>query len=187
MIKQIEIGIATVLLAISVLMTGLITWSATANKYESKITEIELAHNNQVISFQNQLNAVKSEALEQQQIAMARQKAAQDALNRLDKEKFEELQNAQKENDRLRLALSNGDATVRMLKSSITGCQSGAGTSGTGGDSSTGAVVHDSTIGLSQDSGQSILNIRAGIINDQAKIGYLQNYITDVVKQCKMQ
>ncbi|EEP9439240.1 lysis protein [Salmonella enterica subsp. enterica serovar Reading] len=38
------------------------------------------------------------------------------------------------------------------------------------------------TVELSPDSGQNVLNIRAGIISDQAKLKYLQDYVRT---QCK--
>jgi prophage endopeptidase len=41
------------------------------------------------------------------------------------------------------------------------------------------------TLDLTPDAGQSVLDIRAGIINDDAKLDYLQSYVTDIVKQCK--
>ncbi|WP_079955692.1 peptidase [Salmonella enterica] len=33
------------------------------------------------------------------------------------------------------------------------------------------------TVELSRDSGQNVLDIRAGIISDQAKLKYLQEYV----------
>ncbi|SUB82039.1 Bacteriophage lysis protein [Pragia fontium] len=44
----------------------------------------------------------------------------------------------------------------------------------------TGSVGDDSSVELSYATGQSVLDIRSGIIKDQGKIGCLQNYITKV-------
>ncbi|EDX0898914.1 lysis protein [Salmonella enterica subsp. enterica] len=42
-----------------------------------------------------------------------------------------------------------------------------------------GSVGNAATVELSRDSGQNVLDIRAGIISDQAKLRYLQQYITE--------
>ncbi|HIB1651105.1 TPA: lysis protein [Salmonella enterica subsp. enterica serovar Muenchen] len=47
---------------------------------------------------------------------------------------------------------------------------------------STGSVGDAATVELSPDSGRNVLNIRAGIISDQEKLKYLQEYIRT---QCK--
>ncbi|EMF3489291.1 lysis protein [Salmonella enterica] len=47
---------------------------------------------------------------------------------------------------------------------------------------STGSVGDAATVELSPDSGQNVLSIRSGIINDQAKLRYLQQYVRE---QCR--
>lgn len=47
---------------------------------------------------------------------------------------------------------------------------------------STGSVGDAATVELYPDSGQNVLSIRSGIINDQAKLRYLQQY---VMEQCQ--
>lgn len=47
---------------------------------------------------------------------------------------------------------------------------------------STGSVGDAATVELSPDSGQNVLSIRSGIISDQAKLRYLQQY---VMEQCQ--
>ncbi|EKQ9927986.1 lysis protein [Salmonella enterica subsp. enterica serovar Panama] len=47
---------------------------------------------------------------------------------------------------------------------------------------STGSMGDAPTIELSTDSGQNVLDIRAGIISDQAKLRYLQQYVRE---QCQ--
>ncbi|EBV6969637.1 lysis protein [Salmonella enterica subsp. enterica] len=48
--------------------------------------------------------------------------------------------------------------------------------------SSPGRVGNAATVELSPDSGQNVLDIRAGIISDQEKLKYLQGYVNT---QCK--
>ncbi|EDW6057492.1 lysis protein, partial [Salmonella enterica subsp. enterica] len=47
---------------------------------------------------------------------------------------------------------------------------------------STSRVGNAATVELTPDSGQNVLDIRAGIISDQAKLKYLQEYIR---QQCQ--
>ncbi len=47
---------------------------------------------------------------------------------------------------------------------------------------STGSVGDAATVELSPDSGQNVLSIRSGIISDQAKLRYLQQYVRE---QCQ--
>ncbi|EEH5144665.1 lysis protein [Salmonella enterica] len=42
---------------------------------------------------------------------------------------------------------------------------------------SPGSVGNAATVEISRDSGQNVLDIRAGIISDQAKLKYLQEYV----------
>ncbi|MDM3055370.1 lysis protein [Citrobacter sp. Cf236] len=44
---------------------------------------------------------------------------------------------------------------------------------------STSSVGHDASIELPDSAGRNILGIRSGIISDQAKVKYLQQYITE--------
>ncbi|EDX6463004.1 lysis protein [Salmonella enterica subsp. diarizonae serovar 60:r:e,n,x,z15] len=47
---------------------------------------------------------------------------------------------------------------------------------------STGSVGDAASVELSTDSGRNVLSIRAGIISDQAKLSYLQQYVRE---QCQ--
>ncbi|WP_411567525.1 lysis protein [Salmonella enterica] len=47
---------------------------------------------------------------------------------------------------------------------------------------STGSVGDAATVELSPDSGRNVLDIRSGIISDQAKLRYLQQYVRE---QCR--
>jgi len=84
----------------------------------------------------------------------------------LDAKYTKELADANAENDRLRTKLANG-SRVRVaggckVETSVTGSMGNAG-----------------TVELSPGAGSNILDIRAGIISDQAKVRYLQQYITE--------
>jgi len=84
----------------------------------------------------------------------------------LDAKYTKELADANAENDRLRAKLANG-SRVRVAGE----CKNEA--------SSSGSVGNAGTVELSPSAGSNVLDIRAGIISDQAKVRYLQQYISE--------
>ncbi len=111
-------------------------------------------------------------------------KAAQDALAELDKQKTQELANAQAENDALKRDVVDGTRRVRILQTNLsTKCDTSQ--HATSGDPTAVSLGNAAAVELSQAAGSTVLSIREGIISDQAKLTYLQRYVTDVVKQCR--
>lgn len=88
----------------------------------------------------------------------------------LDAKYTKELADAQTENADLQRRLASG-GRVRVKGR----CTVPASTT----SASTGSVGNAATVELSDVAGQNILDIRAGIISDQAKLRYLQQYITE--------
>lgn len=86
----------------------------------------------------------------------------------LDAKYTKELADAKAENDDLQRSLDNGDRVLVKGKCPVPASTETASTSG---------MVHDGTVELSSTSGRNVLGIRAGIISDQQKIRYLQDYI----------
>ncbi|EGJ6115266.1 lysis protein [Salmonella enterica] len=86
----------------------------------------------------------------------------------LDARYTKELADAKAENDALRRKLDNG-GRVRVKGR----CTVPASTT----TASPGSVGNAATVELSPGAGQNVLNIRAGIISDQEKLKYLQEYI----------
>lgn len=84
----------------------------------------------------------------------------------LDAKYTKELADANTENDRLRSKLASG-GRVRVAGK----CEASATTSSSMGNA--GAIE------LSSGAGSNVLDIRAGIISDQSKVRYLQQYITE--------
>lgn len=90
----------------------------------------------------------------------------------LDAKYTKELADANAENDRLSAKLAAG-GRVR-----VTGeCKPKSTTSAT-----SGSVGNAGTVELSPVAGSNVLSIRAGIISDQSKVRYLQQYI---LEQCQ--
>lgn len=181
--QQIQTTIAAIVLAVAVVLTGIVAWKITANSYKNDIAEIERKHAGEVVSYERKIGAIQAKAQEDTAAAITRMKDAQNALAELDQQKSKELANAKAENDALMRDVADGTRRVRILQTNLAGCNSGSGTAG--GNSSTGSVGDGATVELSKDFGSAILDIRQGIIEDQAKLTYLQTYVRDVVKQCK--
>ncbi|ECZ2621950.1 lysis protein [Salmonella enterica] len=86
----------------------------------------------------------------------------------LDAKYTKELADAQTENADLQRRLASG-GRVRVKGR----CTVPASTT----SATPGSVGNAATVELSRDSGQNVLDIRAGIISDQAKLKYLQEYV----------
>jgi len=84
----------------------------------------------------------------------------------LDEKYTKELDDANTENDRLRAKLAAG-SRVRVAGE----CKSQS--------TASGSVGNAETVELSSGAGSNVLDIRAGIISDQAKVRYLQQYINE--------
>ncbi|EAU4681820.1 lysis protein [Salmonella enterica] len=91
----------------------------------------------------------------------------------LDAKYTKELADAKAENDALQRRLDAG-GRVRVKGR----CTVPVTTTTT----STGSVGDAASVELSTDSGRNVLDIRAGIISDQAKLRYLQQYVRE---QCR--
>jgi len=182
-IQQIKTTVAGIILAVAVVITGFITWSITSNSYQDDIAEIEKNHAEKVAQYERDIGAIKAKAQEETAAAMSRMKAAQDAMAELDRQKSEELANAKAENDALMRDVADGTRRVRILQANLSGCNSSANASG--GNSGTGSVGDGAAVELTTEAGRTVLDLRQGIISDQAKLTYLQSYVKDIVKQCK--
>ncbi|KAA5935360.1 lysis protein [Pantoea sp. Bo_2] len=113
----------------------------------------------------------------QQSQRVARQQAAtittmnqrQHLLAELDKTHTEALSAAESENDAMRRQLAAG--TRRMY------VHAKCPVSGTGTTTAASGLVNGAAVELAADSRRNVLDIRAGIIRDQEKLKYLQEYV----------
>jgi len=125
-----------------------------------------------VLGLSSQLTKQKARADTAESLARQRQEIINDMQTRqrdvaaLDAKYTKELADANTENDRLRSKLASG-GRVRVAGK----CEASATTSGSMGNAG--------TIELSSGAGSNVLDIRAGIISDQSKVRYLQQYIKE--------
>ncbi|PHM55123.1 lysis protein [Xenorhabdus sp. KK7.4] len=89
-----------------------------------------------------------------------------DMLHELDNKHTQELANAKTEIDTLRADVAAGRRKLRIQAT----CPVSEATS-------SGSVGHATTVELPRETGQAVLDIREDIINDRAKLRYLQDYI----------
>ncbi|WP_426578572.1 lysis protein [Xenorhabdus stockiae] len=101
-----------------------------------------------------------------QVIAIGKQQESIKHLAELDKVHIQELANAKTEIDTLRADVAAGRRKLRIQAT----CPVSEATSSSG-------VVNATTVELPRETGQAVLDIREGIINDRAKLRYLQDYI----------
>ncbi|ELK0299900.1 lysis protein [Salmonella enterica] len=91
----------------------------------------------------------------------------------LDAKYTKELADAKAENDALQRRLDAGGRVRVKGRCTVPATTTSA---------STGSVGDAASVELSPDSGRNVLDIRAGIISDQAKLRYLQQYVRE---QCQ--
>lgn len=144
-----------------------VAWVWQANVYGTRLVSLALAH-------QSDLTAISNAAAAQARRAVEIQQRTAQALAELDRKYTQEKDKAHADNETLRRTLADGTRRLR-----ITGaCNSGIGqlpeATGTTGVGDAGAIE------LAADVGRHVLDIRAGIIADQAALMVLQEYIRTV-------
>ncbi len=123
--------------------------------------------------YADNMKAVSDAAVKQLAAEQAKGQALQAKLATLDSQYNQELANEKATNDNLRRQLSAGSLKLRVKAK----CPANPGSGGAVSKSSTaGGVGDDATVELSSDTGSNVLDIRSGIISDQAKLKYLQDY-----------
>lgn len=96
---------------------------------------------------------------------------AQQRADELDKKYTEQLADAQTQIDKLRSDVISGRRQLRIKARCVSG------------NTKSGGVGFDSTVELSPETGSTVLDIRSGIVSDQIKIKYLQDYINQITHQ----
>lgn len=99
----------------------------------------------------------------------------------LDKKHTEELANELAKNEALRADVAAGTRRVRIAEANLATSQLTRGN-----NTGAGGVGNAAQVELSAAGGRAVLDLRASTIKDGQVIQYLQGYIKDVVKQCKV-
>lgn len=162
-------GAVVVLLAMG---TGF-GWVLNGWRLEGRVARAEAAAERESRAHQADLTAISSAAAQQVTQALAKQQEAQQAVAELEKKATKERNDAKAENDRLRARLDAG-GRVRVAANCPANPVSVPPASGTA------SVDHAGTVELSPAAGRNVLDVRAGIISDQAALRALQQYVREV-------
>ena len=171
-------AVATVVL-IAAAGAGVAHW-ITATKYKAEIATLEKKHAEQRAAWETEKTSIATLAQQETAKALERQQAAERAAADLDEHYTGKLTDAEKTIDSLRRDVSAGKRRVRLATSAVAACQHS-----TGGNTETGGVGDAAGVELTAAAGRTIYDIRSGIVSDQAKLAYLQDYVKTVVNQCK--
>jgi prophage endopeptidase len=159
--------LAVVLLAMAIACFS--TWKVDAWRYGKQLSDQALAHQSDLTTISNAANAQARESLE-------KQKAAEQARADLDVKATKEKTNDLAENERLRRAADDSARRLRIAGS----CRADSGN--VPGSTSTASLGDAGTVELAPTAGQTVFDIRAGIIADQAALRALQIYVRKVCR-----
>ena len=162
-------GAVVVLLAMG---TGF-GWVLNGWRLEGRVADAKAETADQVALHKADLAAISNAAAQQVTQALAKQQEAQQAVADLDRKHTKELKDAQAENDVLRgkLARGGGVRVAAKCPANPVSVPPAAGAA---------SVDHAGTVELSPEAGRNVLDIRAGIIADQAALKALQQYVREV-------
>ncbi len=159
------------LLAIALISMGaFLSWYITKNHYQT-----EIANNDS--KYAKQLKAISDEAAFKLGNEVQRNNKLQSDLAAIDAKHYKELQDAKANNDKLSVDVASGKRRVLFAEASLATCKLSRGTG-----TATSSMGDGTQVELSRDAGQNILSIRRGIIEDQAKLDYLQDYLRKVIQ-----
>lgn len=154
---------------LAVFIAGVIAtfWIETI-RWDADVSAINLAHTESLKKISDKAIADLSEANE-------RANKANSLIASLDEKHTSELSNALADNQKLSADVAAGSRRVRITTADLATCQLSKSAS-----SSAGSVGNATQIELTRTAGQNILDIRSGIISDQAKLEYLQGYVKTI-------
>ena len=126
--------------------------------------------------YQTDLTKIANAGAAQARQAIEKQQQAEQALADLDQKAQKEKTDAIAENEKLRADVAAGTRRLRIAGS----CRASSGY--VPSTASTASMGDAGSIELSEASGRTILDIRAGIIADQSAMKVLQEYVLNVCK-----
>ncbi|MFV3015035.1 lysis system i-spanin subunit Rz, partial [Pseudomonas sp. KHB2.9] len=143
------------------------TWQVQDWRYAGKFAD-------QAEKFQTDLTTISNAANNQTRLALEKQQTAEQARADLDAKSTKEKANDLAENERLRRAADDSARRLRIAGS----CRADSGN--VSGSTSTASLGNAETVELTPTAGQTVFDIRAGIIADQAALRTLQAYVLNV-------
>lgn len=139
-------------------------------RYDSELSKQAAGH-------AGELKKISDEAAAQRSQALTEQQAMQDKAQAADQKHTQELTNEQAENERLRRLYAGASADAGALRKRLripAKCPATSG--GLPSTAGPGGLGDAASVELSDAAGQDVFDIRRGIIEDQRKLAYLQEY-----------
>ena len=151
-----------------------LTWWIEGMRWDKDVSSLNESHT-------LAMKAISDKAVVDLAAANQRTAEAQASAAELDKKHTEELANELATNEALRADVAAGTRRVRIAEANLATSQLTRGN-----NTGAGGVGNAAQVELSAAGGRAVLDLRASTIKDDQVIQYLQGYITDVVKQCKI-
>lgn len=161
------------------------SWWITSTSYTADIATLEAKHDRQRAQWEADKAAISKQAQQDTAAALNRTKAAQEALAAIDKQRSQELASAKAENDRLTAGVAAGTKRVRILADKLATAELAARQHPTSGSAPAASVGNGADAELSAEAGRVVLDLRGGIIQKEAQLAALQDYVENVVKGCR--
>jgi prophage endopeptidase len=166
-------GKITAAIAVVAFLAGcLVAGIAQGWRYEAKLSRQTGAH-------ATELKIISDKAAAQRDQALADQQAMQDKAQAADQKHIQELTNEQAENERLRRLYAGANANADALRQRLriqAKCPAPAASGSLPAPAGAGSLGDATSVELSDAAGQDVFDIRRGIIEDQRKLAYLQEY-----------
>lgn len=176
MLEQYRAAVIAVAVVVLLAVGAGIGWSLNGWRLSGQVADAKAETEREGRAHQADLATISNAAAQQVREALAKQQDAQQKVADLDRKHTEEMQNANAENNRLRARLATG-GRVRVAGS----CPATTSAVPAAGTATGPARVDDATtVELAPAAGRNVLNIRAGIIADQAALKALQQYVREV-------
>lgn len=163
--KLIKLGLIALAL---ISMGAFLSWYITDNHYQTVLAT-------QKSEYDGKLKRISDEAAFKLGNEVQRNNLLQKELADLDSKYYRELQNEKTTNDKLSLDVATGKRRVLFAEANLATCKLSRDTG-----TETSSMGDGTSIELSPTAGRNILGIRKGIIEDQVKLKYLQEYIRKV-------
>ncbi len=161
---------AAVLALMALSATGMWQWQS--NAYGKRLADQAKGHE----AFLRQVAEANAAVILKQQ---AERLKLEQRLAKADQQSTEKLTHALTENDRLERLYSSADDERRRLRIEVKVARADAIVSAATG---AGSVGDAASVELSAAAGRAVWDIRRGMIDDQAKLAYLQEWAREVTK-----
>ncbi|MEQ9941069.1 lysis system i-spanin subunit Rz [Pectobacterium aroidearum] len=158
-------------LVAGIIAGGAFCWWITSASYDADIATLKTEH-------ALALKSVSDKATADSEAARSREHGFQQQIAALDAEHTKERENAQRENAKLAADIAAGRRRVQFASAALATCELSSGAV-----RSAGSLGNAASVQLSPTAGRNILDIRAGIKDDQAKLVYLHEYIGALQQQ----